>query len=187
MIIIEHLFQVSQYKKVIFLDRDGVINVNRPNYVRLKSDIEIIKTAVDALIQFRNNNIGIIIITNQQAIGKNILSIEEAVGIHLEVIKKLNIKDNSIIASMICPHLESENCLCRKPGIKMIQTASEMFGVEMKNNFFIGDSLTDILAAKKADLTPICVGNSVDKKIPISSNALFFDDLLGVSNYICPQ
>jgi histidinol-phosphate phosphatase family protein len=186
MIIIEHLFQINQYKKIIFLDRDGVINVNRPDYVRSKSDIEIISAAVDALIQFKKNNIGIVIITNQQAIGKNILSIEVAVGIHLEVINKLNIKDNSIIASMICPHLESENCLCRKPGIKMIQTASKMLGIEMNNNFFIGDSLTDILAAKKAGLNPICVGNSVYKNIPMSST-LFFDDLLGASNYICSE
>ena len=104
----------------------------------------------------------------------------------IEVIKKLNIKDNSIIASIICPHLESDNCLCRKPGIKMIQTASDMFGIEMKNNFFIGDSLTDILGAKKAGLNSICVGNCVDKNIPIS-NTLFFDDLLGASNYICSK
>ncbi|KAA8783806.1 HAD-IIIA family hydrolase [Paenibacillus amylolyticus] len=181
MIIIERTFHYQEYENIIFLDRDGVINVNREHYVKSLSDIEIHNSAYKALSNFRDHNIGIIIISNQQAVGKKIISIEKAIEIHNKIINQF--ENPPIIASFICPHLVSDKCDCRKPGIRMIRTASEIYNVQLQGNYLVGDSYTDLLAAENAGLQPILIKKSHEKMKTINK-AIIFENLYETSKYI---
>jgi len=183
MIIIEHLSDISRFKKIIFLDRDGVININKKNYLTSKKEIKLFKCTVKAMEYLQKNYIGIIIITNQQAIGKGIITTGEAIDIHLEILQKLN--NSPVIASFICPHLATDKCECRKPGVKMIKTAQSLFNIDLNENYFIGDSLTDIEAAENSGLIPLHIGKkAIMPEKETEKELLHFNNLLDASKYI---
>ncbi len=181
MIFIEHIFSLSNFKKIIFIDRDGILNANLKNYIKSKLEINIIEKSVEAMNIFSKNNIGFIIITNQQVIGKKIISLEKAISINNSIVSYFNKKFNCIIASFICPHLKSDGCLCRKPGTKMIEIAFKLFDIKKENTFLIGDSISDIETAKKLNLRPIFINENSDNYI---DNVISFSDLLQAAKYI---
>jgi len=145
----------------LFLDRDGVINKKlQGKYVRHFSDFEFIPGALDALARLTKVFNRIIIITNQQGIGKKIMSDSDLNILHVRMEEEIEKSEGKISKIYYCPHLQEINCLCRKPEPGMIlQAIIDFPGIVIKDSYLIGDSDTDIAAGQRINLNTIKVDN----------------------------
>jgi len=137
-------------KKAIFLDRDGVINLEKKDYVKSIKEFQIIDNVPKAIATLKEKGFLIIVITNQSAINRKLLTIEVLNEIHNHLQKILKDNNTSIDYFYFCPHRPDEKCKCRKPSPGMILKAAQEHDIDMNQSFMIGDSLTDIQAAEKA-------------------------------------
>ena len=134
--------------KAIFLDRDGVINQERKDYVKNLEEFKIFDDVADAISLLKKENFLVVIITNQSAINQNLLTIENLNKIHKFLKKYLKKYGTYIDAIYYCPHTPKENCSCRKPKPGLLLQAASDLNINLKNSWMIGDSKKDIDAAK---------------------------------------
>jgi D-glycero-D-manno-heptose 1,7-bisphosphate phosphatase len=146
-------------QKAIFLDRDGIINYERKDYVKNLDEFKIYDGIIDAIKILKNNNFLVIIITNQSAINRKLLSISTLNHIHENFQKFLKDNDTSIDAIYFCPHTPEDLCACRKPKPGLLLSALNDFDIDLTNSFMIGDSLSDINAAKAINCNWILLKN----------------------------
>jgi len=137
-------------KKAIFLDRDGVINIKKDDYVKSVKELEIFPDIGEEILKLKMKGFLIIVITNQSVINRKIITIKELEKIHLTIQKYLVKKKTSIDKFYFCPHKPNENCDCRKPKPGLILQAMNEFSIDASKSWMIGDSKTDIQAGKKA-------------------------------------
>ena len=100
----------------LFLDRDGVINRQIVgDYVRSWRQFEWLPNVTPALKRLRDWAPHLVIVTNQQGIGKDLMSAQDVEDIHRKLSAELALEGVTIDAIQVCPHLEATNCPCRKP------------------------------------------------------------------------
>ena len=136
--------------KAIFLDRDGVINKNKINYVTTLEELEILPSIGNSIKKLKNNNYFVIVITNQSPINRKLMTHEQLNKIHSFIQNHLKFFDTSIDKFYFCPHMPQENCNCRKPKPGLIIQAKNDFKIDLSQSFMIGDSQTDVEAAENA-------------------------------------
>ena len=141
----------------IFLDRDGVIIENRPNYVRSWNDVHIFPQALDSLAKIRKTHHKIFIITNQSVIGRGLISQKIIEQINQQLLGEIRKKGGRIDGIYMCPHAPADNCPCRKPKPGLLFQAAHDFSIDLKNSLMIGDALTDLKAARAAGLTQVAL------------------------------
>ncbi|MDX1378631.1 MAG: HAD-IIIA family hydrolase, partial [Anaerolineales bacterium] len=98
----------------IFLDRDGVLIENRADYVRDWSQVALFQDAVFALSNTALNHFKIVIVTNQSAVGRGIISLETARQINDQLVELIRIQQGKIDDAFLCPHSPDDGCDCRK-------------------------------------------------------------------------
>lgn len=143
----------------LFLDRDGVINKKlERRYIRDFSEFEFIQGALEAISELTNLFSRIIIITNQQGIGKGIMKESDLNFLHVQMQERIEKKGGKINKIYYCPHLEENDCMCRKPKPGMIQQAIIDFpGIVIERSYLVGDSTSDIEAGKSMNLNTVSV------------------------------
>lgn len=134
----------------VFIDRDGVINRDRDDYVKCVSEFEFLPGVKDALRRLAETGHRVVVISNQQAIGKGLMSRESLDEIDRKLREEVSETGGRIDAIYYCPHLEEENCGCRKPATGLLDRASRDFDVRLSEAFLVGDTGRDIEAGKKA-------------------------------------
>ena len=146
----------------LFLDRDGVINVKlQGKYVQSFSEFEFISGSLSAISKLSQLFFRVIIITNQQGIGKGIMTEVDLNTLHFKMQQKIEYYGGRIDKIYYCPHLESDNCLCRKPRPGMIKNAIIDFPeIKIDHSYLVGDSDSDIEAGRIMQLKTIKVDNN---------------------------
>jgi len=146
--------------KAVFLDRDGVLNKKRDDYVKTVSELKIFPFISKAIKKLQINEFKIIVITNQSAINRGLMNHKNLEDIHRKIQFFLDQYGTKIDGFYYCPHTPKENCLCRKPRTGLLLKAINDFSIDVNCSWFVGDSNSDILA-----------GNSVGcKTIKIDDN-----------------
>ena len=130
------------YFDTLFLDRDGVINVKIDNeYIVKYSDFEFIPGVLSAIQKLSSIFKRIIIVTNQQGIGKKLMTEQDLLYLHEKMLIEIEQVGGKIDRIYYCPHLASANCECRKPKSGMIIQAIEDFpSIDSEFSYLIGDS-----------------------------------------------
>ena len=146
-------------KKAVFLDRDGVINKNRIDYVKTISELEILPNIEIAIKKLKKNNFYVIVITNQSAINRNLMTYEQLNEIHSSIQIYLKNFDTCIDKFYFCPHTPNQNCNCRKPKTGMLIQAIEEFNIEPRSSWMIGDNDSDIKAGLAMGCKTIRINN----------------------------
>ena len=136
--------------KAVFLDRDGVINKKRIDHVKSVDEFKIFSNVGDAIKLLRDKGYLVIIITNQSVIGRNIISEKKLDEIHIELKNYLKQSNTYVDSIYYCPHIPEQNWDCRKPKPGLIFEACQDFDIDLKNSYFIGDSISDLDAARNA-------------------------------------
>lgn len=145
-------------RKVVFLDRDGVINVERGDYTYKTNDFKFVEGLFDTLLFLKKNGFEFIVITNQGGISKGIYNHHDVFSVHSYMHEQFKLHEIPILDVFYCPHhSDIEKCICRKPDSLMLEKAIAKYQIDVKNSYFIGDGERDILAAKKAGVKGIKV------------------------------
>lgn len=133
-------------QKAIFLDRDGVINIDKAYVYRIE-DFEFCEGVFEALSHFQKLGYLLIIVTNQSGIGRGYYSEEDFQTLSAWMRNEFLEAHIKLDAIYHCPHAPEANCECRKPKSRMFQEAIKAFDIDVKNSWMIGDKKSDIDAA----------------------------------------
>jgi D-glycero-D-manno-heptose 1,7-bisphosphate phosphatase len=144
----------------IFLDRDGVIVENRESYIRSWSDVVIYPDALQSLARIQPSDYRIFIVTNQSAVGRGIISLEQAWEINHRLVELIRQAKGRIDGVYMCPHAPMDECDCRKPKPGLFLQAARQYAVDLSNSLMIGDALSDLLAAQAAGISRLALVRS---------------------------
>jgi len=149
-------------KKIILIDRDGVINfkAKKARYINFWSEFFFIPRVYKSLKKLSKAGYKFIIISNQAGIGRGETKLNQLKKIHKNVITKLKTDNITILKIYYCPHNWNENCNCRKPKPGMLLKASEEYYLRLENTVFVGDDIRDLMAAKNANCNGILWKNN---------------------------
>ncbi len=136
--------------KYIFLDRDGVINRDSPDYVKSWSEFEFIPGSLDAIKILAEYNYSVVVITNQSIINRKMASLDDLEFTHAMMKKAVRESGGEIKEIFFCPHKPEDGCKCRKPEPGLILEAQKKYGIDLKNSVMVGDSAKDIECARRA-------------------------------------
>lgn len=141
----------------LFLDRDGVIVRNRPDYVRSLDQIVFIPGALEAIRRLSRGPALIIVITNQSAVGRGIITRRQADRINDTVLGRIRTRGGRVDALYMCPHHPDRGCPCRKPSPGMILEAANEHDIDLSRSYVVGDGPCDIRAGRGAGARPLLV------------------------------
>ena len=142
--------------KAIFLDRDGVINVDH-QYVSKIENFEFIPKTIEALKKASESDYRLIIITNQSGIGRGYYTLEDYKKLERYMLNEFKKESIKILEVFFCPHNYDGNCECRKPKTKFFREAKDRFNIDLDQSFMIGDKTADIKAGHDAGCKTILV------------------------------
>lgn len=132
----------------IFLDRDGVIIENVDTYIRSWSDVHIYPKSLDALVKAGKTNFKIVIITNQSAVGRGLMTLEDANSINQRLVSIIAQSGGRVDGVYMCQHSPVDRCSCRKPLPGLLLRAAEDLSLDFSQSIIIGDAWTDLLAGQ---------------------------------------
>lgn len=148
---------VAVAKGAIFLDRDGVINVNRADHVKSWEEFEFLPGALESIRRLTQTGLPIFVITNQAIVNRKVISPEALENIHNRMIADVNQAGGHISKVYHCPHDTHEKCNCRKPEPGMLLQAAKEFDIDLAESFLIGDAWSDVEAGLTAGTRSILV------------------------------
>jgi D-glycero-D-manno-heptose 1,7-bisphosphate phosphatase len=137
--------------KVLFLDRDGVINKDI-GYCNKIHDFQFIDGIFDVCKYAKLKGFEIIIVTNQSGIGRGFYSDEDFKRLNKWMLSQLKTKSINILDTYYCPHRPEDCCTCRKPLPGLILKAQKEHSIDLESSWLIGDKETDIKAAQLAGI-----------------------------------
>ena len=138
-------------QKTIFLDRDGVINIDK-HYLYKVEDFEFTKNLFETCIYFQELGYQLIIVTNQSGIGRKYFTQSDFEKLTKWMLNKFKMNKINILDIFYCPHTPKDNCNCRKPKSGMIIQACEKYDIDLANSWMIGDKISDIDLAFNAGI-----------------------------------
>jgi D-glycero-D-manno-heptose 1,7-bisphosphate phosphatase len=137
----------------LLLDRDGVLIENREDYVLSWADVEIYPGALEALARASRSPYKIVIVTNQSAIGRGLISLQKAEEINQQLLKKIKAAGGRVDGVFMCPHAPEDGCTCRKPQPGLLFQAAQALSLDLSRSILIGDALSDIRAGQAAGIS----------------------------------
>jgi len=137
--------------KAVFLDRDGVINIDK-GYVHKIEDFEFREGIFELLKLLQEKGFKLFVVTNQSGIGRGYYTIKDFEKLTEYMLDELGKREIEIKEVMFCPHHPDENCECRKPKPSMILDLARKYNIILKDSIMIGDKLSDIKAGKNAGI-----------------------------------
>ena len=138
------------------------INKNKDDYVKNISELEIFPFISEPIRKFQSAEFKIIVITNQSAINRGLMTEKHLNEIH-EKIQSFLIQNNTKIDYFyFCPHTPTENCSCRKPKSGLLLKAIDDFSIDVNNSWFVGDSDSDIIAGRSVGCKTIKINSKIN-------------------------
>lgn len=143
----------------LFLDRDGVINRRRvDDYVKNPDQFEFLAGVTDALKLLKDQFGKIIVVSNQQGVGKGLMTMGDVGTVHDFMLKAISDAGGRVDTVFFCPALEKDGSFDRKPRIGMALKARKMFPeIRFKKSVMVGDSLSDMVFGRSAGMTTIFI------------------------------
>ena len=138
--------------RALFLDRDGVINVDH-HYVSRIADFEWMPHIFELLKTAARRGYKLIIVTNQSGIARGHYTKEDFLTLTKWMLNELKTRDIWVAGVYYCPHAPEENCECRKPKAGLFLQAITDHALQASQCVMVGDNTSDIEAANAAGIT----------------------------------
>ena len=153
-------------RPTLFLDRDGVINARLPGaYVSEWADFNFLPGVLDAMALFPDYFARIIIVTNQQGIGKGLMTVSQLNQIHQKMQEAILLHGGQVDVVLFCPALANDPNNCRKPAPAMALEAQASFpDIDFKQSTMVGDSISDIRFGHNLGMRTVLVDTKTDEE-----------------------
>ena len=172
----------------LFLDRDGVINRRIPNsYVTNPDDLEFLPKVKEALALLAPLFKHILVVTNQQGVGKGIMEEKQLEAIHQKMVAEITAAGGRIDKVYACTELASKTNNCRKPNPTMGEQAKRDFpSIEMERALMVGDSLSDIAFGKRLGMKTALIPTKAEEAADYVNTTVDFrfDSLFALANFL---
>ncbi|MDR1522900.1 MAG: HAD family hydrolase [Endomicrobium sp.] len=136
----------KQYIKhpAVFLDRDGTLIYSK-NYLSSPGQVKLYSYTAESINKLKRAGFKVIVVTNQSGIARGMFTLKDLDKIHKKFLSLLKIAGASIDGIYFCPHVDADNCQCRKPKVGMVMQGSKDFNIDLKKSYTVGDSIRDYL------------------------------------------
>jgi D-glycero-D-manno-heptose 1,7-bisphosphate phosphatase len=175
--------------RAVFLDRDGVICENRSDHVKSWDEFRFLPGATESLAALSRLGLPIIVVTNQAAVGRGLVSASVVEDIHARMIAEVEAYGGRVDRVLYCPHTPQERCDCRKPEPGMLLRAADEMDIDLSHSYMVGDAAADLMAAERAGCRPFLVmtGRGLQQLFPSLSSVNQFTlsrNLLAATSHI---
>lgn len=174
--------------KLVILDRDGVINQDRDDFVKNSLEWVPIDSALDGIALLSQAGWRVVVATNQSGLGRGLFDMHALNAMHDKMHHLVGKAGGRIDAVFFCPHKPEAHCSCRKPAPGMVLDIAERFGVKPESLWLIGDSLRDLQAIDTAGGKAILVrtgkGRQTEKAGDLPPRTEVFDNLLVAAEWL---
>lgn len=184
--------------KVVFLDRDGVIN-EEVGYLSSVHDLRLIPGAGEAIAMLNRCGFEVVVVTNQSGVARGFFEEADVQAIHRELNRILAGFGAEVAGWYYCPHHPTEGrspyqmvCDCRKPGPGLVKKACEELGLESQTSFVVGDTWRDMELAVNVGAIPVLVltGHGTTTRKALTADqcekiGYVAEDLLSAAHWIC--
>lgn len=147
--------------RAIFIDRDGVINVDVTPYLARAEQLQIFPYAMEAMSNLAKAGFDIFIVSNQQGVALGITTAEELENITSTLRERASEHGFEFKKFYYCTARDSENHPWRKPSPGMLLSAAEEYNLDLTSCYFIGDKWSDIECGARAGAHPLLVLSGV--------------------------
>lgn len=156
---------MHEYKKAVFLDRDGTLNVEK-HYLHKPQDFQFTENAPRAIREMNKLGFRVIVISNQSGVAKGLFSSADVEHLHRYIDSELEKYGAHISAYYYCPHHPDygAECDCRKPKTGLVERAVQDFNIDVASSWMVGDKASDILCAQKAGVQPAFVATGYGER-----------------------
>ncbi len=152
--------------KFLFLDRDGVINKRLPGYVTSWDEFEYTEGALKSMVRFSKYFDRVIVVTNQQGVGKELMTSEQLDELHNKLKVSVEEAGGRIDAILACTELKSEEDNCRKPSPAMGLWAKRQFPeIDFSKSIMVGDSISDVEFGKNLGMYTVLVAGKAEEAV----------------------
>lgn len=134
----------------VFLDRDGVINRDSPDYITTWDRFVFLPGSLEAIRRLTEAGRTVMIITNQSAVGRGMMDVATLEDMHRRLCREVAAQGGRIAAVFYCPHHPETGCACRKPRPGLIQEARRRYDLDLGSAAMIGDSARDVQCGIRA-------------------------------------
>lgn len=136
--------------RLILLDRDGVINVDSPDFIKDAGEWEPIPGALEAIARLKQAGFLVGVCSNQSGVGRGLISEQGLARVHDKLHRSLEAAGGAVDDLRWCPHRPEDDCSCRKPRPGLLLDAMAALGATSGETIFVGDSVRDVEAAHAA-------------------------------------
>ncbi|QDQ26638.1 D-glycero-beta-D-manno-heptose 1,7-bisphosphate 7-phosphatase [Chitinimonas arctica] len=174
--------------KLIILDRDGVINHDRDDFVKSAAEWVPIPNSLEAIALLNHAGWRVVIASNQSGIGRGFFGMAELNAMHGKLHRLLASVGGRVDGIFFCPHTADMKCECRKPRPGMYRDIAQRFDVRLEDTPVVGDSLRDLQAAEAVGALPILVCTGKGERTlaagGLPKHAHVCDDLMDAALYL---
>jgi D-glycero-D-manno-heptose 1,7-bisphosphate phosphatase len=167
--------------KVVVLDRDGVINVDSPDFIKTPDEWHAIPGSLEAIAKLKQAGFEVAIATNQSGVGRGLFSIDTLWDIHRKMLAEILAAGGYVKRIFFCLHTPEDNCDCRKPKPGLMNQIAEYFACGFDHMIMIGDAARDLQAAESVGARAILVrtGKGIQTEAELSQveGLEVYDDL----------
>ena len=133
--------------ELVILDRDGVINQKRSDYIKSADQWQPIPGSIEAIARLSHAGYTPVVATNQSGLARGLFDLEDLEAMHAKMTQLVEAEGGSLEAIFYCPHHPDDGCKCRKPKTGLLDAIEAEFNTSVAGAPFIGDSLRDLEAA----------------------------------------
>lgn len=146
---------MSSPSPMVILDRDGVINEDSDEYIKSVQEWKPIEGSLEAIRQLKKAGYLVTVASNQSGLARGLFDQRALDAIHARMEDMLAQRGVALDGIFYCPHGPTDNCLCRKPKPGLLLQIADRFGIDLRSTWFVGDSFSDIQAARMAGARPV--------------------------------
>lgn len=141
----------------VVLDRDGVINRDRADYVKTAAELEFLPGSLAAIAALSRAGFGIVVATNQSGVGRGLLSVVDLDAIHDRLQAEVSVAGGHLAGIFACPHAPDARCACRKPRPGLLERIADWAHIVPAQMIVVGDSARDLAAARAVGAPAVLV------------------------------
>lgn len=171
---------------MVVLDRDGVINEDSDDYIRSAEAWVPIPGSIEAIGVLTRAGFRIAVVTNQSGLARGFFGLGELNAMHMKMRELAAAHGGRVDMVLFCPHGPWEHCNCRKPQPGLLRQIEARTGVRLRGLPLVGDSGSDVVAARCLGMKPLLVKTGKGRRTLASeatglAGIAVFEDLLAVS------